>query len=166
MSCDPEPGGQPRPPLRGQRRGSLQPHWGASVHFPVIIVLPRSQGGMEVRGTVLKPQGRETYCSSKGQQAASPRVDLDHPLCPRSAHHLPTASLKFSPAGLPGGSPLWPQNMLLPIPGTMTDLELFWDPLKGLFFTSPSRPGPPLRTGRSHSFLHIPEAPGPALLGS
>lgn len=51
---------------------------------------------MEVRGTVLKPQGRETYCSSKGQQAASPHVDLNHPLCPRSAHHLPTASLKFT----------------------------------------------------------------------
>lgn len=82
---------------------------------------------MEVKGTALKPQGRERYCPSEGQGAASPSVNLGCPLFPRSAHLLPNSSLKFTvlqaflEVGLPGSSPLWPQNMFLPSPGTHND---------------------------------------------
>lgn len=89
VSCDPEPGGQPRPSVGGQHRSSVLPRWGAGVHFPVIVVLPRSQRGTEVRGMAPTPPERKG-AAHPGERGPK------QPSRPRSTRHLPAASLNFA----------------------------------------------------------------------
>lgn len=67
----------------------MLPHWGAGVYFPVIVVLPRSQRGTEVRGMVPMPPARKG-AANPGERGP------EQPSRPRSTHYLPAASLNFA----------------------------------------------------------------------